>query len=340
MKGCAVIISVVFGMVALVLCLASAAPAEEGVTIKIATLAPEGSSWMKTLNAINAEVMEKTGNTVRFKIYPGGVLGDEKDMLRKMQIGQIHGAGLTSAGLSVLFNEIDVLHIPFFYQDYGEIDYVLKKMGPFFRKGFEDHGYVLLGWSEAGFTYLMSTAPISTVSEIKKMKVWIWHDSPLAKAIFDEVGVAAIPLSLPDVLIGLQTGLVEVVYAPPTGAIALQWFTKIKYITNVPLSYIGGGLVVRKDIFKRLPESSQKVIIEIFQRHLDQLKTITRKENEEALKVMEKHGVTLVTSPKDQVAEFKRLSDKAMARLIGHAFSKKVVDEVAAHLETYRKGRR
>ena len=90
----------------------------------------------------------------------------------------------------------------------------------------------------------------------------------MAQAIFKEVGVAAIPLSLPDVLVGLQTGLVDVVYAPPTGAISLQWFTKVKYITDVPLSYIGGGLVVRKDIFKRLPESSQDVIIEIFQRRL------------------------------------------------------------------------
>lgn len=340
MQGRPVIISAVFGIAALLLCLAPAAGADEGVTIKIATLAPEGSSWMKTLHAINDEVMEKTGNTVKFKIYAGGVLGDENDMLRKMQIGQIHGAGLTSAGLSVLFNEIDVIHLPFFYQDYGEIDYVLKKMGPFFRKGFEDHGYVLLGWSEAGFVYMMSTTPISNIGELKKAKVWIWHESPLAKAIFDEVGVVAIPLSLPDVLVGLQTGLVEVVYAPPTGAIALQWHTRVKYITDVPLSYIGGGIVVKKNIFKKLPESTQKVVIEIFQRHLDQLKTITRKENKEALQVMEKHGVQLVTPPKDQVVEFKRLSDIAMARLINHAFSQKVVDDVAAHLEAYRKGRR
>jgi len=340
MKGRALSINMVLGMLALLLCCAPAAGAEEGVTIKIATLAPDGSSWMKTLNTINTEVMEKTNDQVRFKIYAGGVLGDEKDMLRKMQIGQIHGAGLTSAGLSVLFKEIDVIHLPFFYQDYGEVDYVLKKMGPFFRKGFEDHGYVLLGWSEAGFVYMMSTTPISNISELKKAKVWIWHESPLAKAIFDEVGVAAIPLALPDVLVGLQTGLVEVVYAPPTGAISLQWHTRVKYITDVPLSYIGGGLVVRKNIFKKLPVSTQKVVIEIFQRHLDKLKTITRNENKEALQVMQKRGATLVTPPKDQVAEFKRLSDTAMARLIGHDFSHKVVDEVTAHLETYRKARK
>lgn len=340
MNGRAVITSVVFGILILLLVIPSAESAEEGLTIKMATLAPEGSSWIKTFNIINAEVIEKTKGAVRFKIYPGGVLGDEKDMMRKMQIGQIHGAALTTGGLSALFKEIDVVHIPFFFQNYGEVDFVLKKMGPFFKKGLEDNGYILLGWAEAGFINLMSTTPISSVGDIKKAKVWIWHESPLAKAIFDEAGVAAIPLAATDVLVGLQTGLVEVVYAPPAGAIALQWFTKVKYITDIPLAYIGGGLVVRKDIFKKLPESSQNIILESFQRHLDQLRTVTRQENQEAIKVMEKNGVKIVTPQKEQIAEFKRLSDTAMGHFTNQTFSKKFLADVTAQLEQYRKGKR
>ena len=125
---------------------------EKGFVIKIATLAPEGSSWIKTFQALNAEIMKKTGNRVQFKIYPGGVLGDEKDMLRTMQIGQIHGAALTSGGLSVLFKEIDVYQIPFLFQNYGEVDRVVANMDPFFRKGLQDNGYELLGWSESKVT--------------------------------------------------------------------------------------------------------------------------------------------------------------------------------------------
>ncbi|MCJ7663170.1 MAG: TRAP transporter substrate-binding protein DctP [Desulfobacterales bacterium] len=340
MHGRAVIKSVVFGIVALLLSLPSAGSAQERMVIKMATLAPEGSSWIKTLNTINAEVMEKTKGKVSFRVYPGGVLGDEKDMVRKMQIGQIHGVALTSGGLASFFREIDVIHIPFFFRNYGEVDYVLKKMGPYFKKGLEDNGYTLLGWSEAGFVYLMSTTPISSISELKKAKVWIWNESPMARAIFNEAGVAAIPLAVPDVLVGLQTGLVDVVYTPPTGAILLQWFTKVKYITDVPLSYIGGGLIVRKDIFKQLPESSQKIILESCQRNLDQLKTVTRQENQEAIKVMEKTGVKIVTPPQDQVAAFKRLSDTALSRFSNKTFSKKVLQDVTAYLDTYRKGSR
>jgi TRAP-type C4-dicarboxylate transport system substrate-binding protein len=334
-KGLAVVLGAILLFIAPVV-----VSAEEGLVVKMATLAPEGSSWMKTFNAINAEVTAKTKGAVSFKAYPGGVLGDEKDMMRKMQIGQIHAAVMTTGGLAALFREIDVLHIPFLFQNYGEVDYILKTMTPNFARGLEADGYILLGWAEGGFVYLMSTTPISSVADLKKAKVWIWQESPLAKAIFNEVGVSAIPLSVPDVLVGLQTGLVEVVYSPPTGAISLQWFTRVKYMTDVPLSYIGGGIIVRKDIFKKLSPETQNLVIKIFQRHLEQLRVTTRQENEEAIKVIIRNGVKIITPSKDQVAEYKRLSDTAMGRIANQTFSKKVMDDVTARLEAYRKGRR
>jgi len=312
--------------------------AEKSLLIKMGTLAPEGSSWMKTFNTLNTEVMKKTENKVQFRIYPGGVLGDEMDMLRKLKIGQIQGVALTSAGLSTLFKEMDVLQIPFLFQTYEEVDTVLKKMDSFFRRGFDDNGYILLGWSDAGFVYLMSTLPISSVADLKKAKVWIWEESPMSKAIFDEAGVKAIPLTVPDVLVGLQTGLVDVVYAPPTGAISLQWFTKVKYLTDVPLVYLAGGVVVKKDIFKQIPQTSQNFISESYQQHLEQLKIVTRNENRDAVKVMVKNGVKIITPSKDQIDEYKRLSNKAMGHISGQTFSKKVFDEITSLLESYRRG--
>lgn len=318
--------------------LPTAQSAEKDLVIKLATLAPQGSSWMKAFNGLNSDIMKKTENKIQFKIYAGGVLGDEKDMLRKMKIGQIQAAALTSGGLSTLFKEIDVLQIPFLFQKYEEVDFLIKKMDPLFRKGFEESGYILLGWSEGGFVYLMSTLPIATVADLKKAKVWIWEESPMSKAIFDEVGVKAVPLSVPDVLVGLQTGLVEVVYAPPTGAVSLQWFTKVKFLTDVPLVYLAGGIVIKKEVFKQIPVSLQSSLLEIFQSHLEQLKTVTRNENQDAIKAMTKQGVKLINPPGDQVEEFKKLSNRAMSKMSGQTFSKKIFEEVSSHLESYRKG--
>ncbi|MGD2269886.1 MAG: TRAP transporter substrate-binding protein DctP [Desulfobacterales bacterium] len=319
-----------------ILLLSPVCVAGKSVLIKIATLAPEGSSWMETFNTLKTEIMQKTEQNVQFRIYAGGVLGDEKDMLRKLHIGQIHGAVLTSSGLSALYGEIDVLQIPFLFQTYGEVDHVLDKMNTFFRKGFEDNGYVLLGWSEAGFVRLMSTTPVASLNDLKKMKVWTWEDAPLSRAIFDEAEVSAIPLTVPDVLVGLQTGLVDVVYAPPAGAISLQWFTRVKYLTDVPLTYLVGAVVIKKNVFSQIPPVYQSAISESFRLHLGKLKTIIRNENQEALRVMEKHGVKIIKPSQDAVEEFMKLSDKAVQRLGAVSFSPKTRDDVSAYLKEYR----
>jgi TRAP-type C4-dicarboxylate transport system substrate-binding protein len=313
--------------------------ASKAVTIKIATLAPEGSAWIQTFDDLNAAVKKKTNNAVRFKIYPGGVLGDEKDMRRKMHVGQIQGAVLTSAGLSGIFSEMDVFQIPFLFEGYDEVDYVVEKMDAFFKNGFADKGYILLGWSEGGFIRLMSTAPISSIDDLRKAKVWIWEDAPMAKAIFEAAKISAIPLSLPDVLVGLQTGLVEVVYAPPSGAISLQWFTKTKFITDVPLMYLIGAVVVKKNVFEKLSPAEQQTLLELCPKYMAELKLVIRKENLEAIKVMTKHGVKLVKPSKDQIGEFKKVAANAMERQTGKSFSQKVRDEMIAHLKAFRKSK-
>ena len=311
--------------------------AAKTVVIKLATLAPEGSSWIETFNAINAEIKQKTDGQVRCKFYAGGVLGDEKDMLRKMHIGQIHAAALTSAGLSAIFNEMDVLQIPFLFESHKEVDYVLTQMDGFYHKGFDDNQYVLLGWSEGGFVRLMSTQPVATLADLRKLKVWTWEDAPMTRIIFEEANVSAIPLTVPDVLVGLQTGLVDVVYAPPSGAISLQWFTKIRYITDVNLLYLIGAVVIKKKVFNKIAPAHQKILIDVWQRHMSQLKQTIRNENQEAMQVMVKQGIKIIVPTADQVTEFKDVSAKAIQRLEGDTFSKKVLDEVNAHITTFRK---
>ena len=313
--------------------------AAKATTIKIATLAPEGSTYIQTLNDLNAELKQKTNNEVRLKIYAGGVLGDETDMRRKMHVGQIHGAVLTSAGLSGIFSEMDVFQIPFLFEGYDEIDFVVEKMDAFFKKGLKDKGYILLGWSEAGFIRLMSTHPIASLKDLRKSKVWTWEEAPMAKAIFDEAAISAIPLSLPDVLVGLQTGLVEVVYAPPAGAISLQWFTKTKFMTDVPLMYLIGGVVVKKNVFDKLPPDHQQVLTELCSQYMAQQKLVIRQENQEAIRVMAKHGVKLIYPSEGQIEDFKAVSRKAMINQTGKSFSAEVKNDIISHLEEYRKSK-
>jgi TRAP-type C4-dicarboxylate transport system substrate-binding protein len=316
------------------------AEGQSPVIIKLATLAPEGSPWIQVLKAAADEAQQKTGNAVQFKIYPGGVMGDERDMVRKMHIGQLQAAMLSSASLASMYPEIDVLQTPFLFDSYPETDFVVGKMQDGFKSGLEKNGYVALGWSEAGFVYLMSTVPVETLELLRKAKVWIWNDSPMSKAIFEEAGVIGVPLSITDVLVGLQTGLVEVVYVPPSVAVALQWFTRIKYITDAPLNYMLGGLVAKKEAFDKIDPQHQSVVKEVFQRHMARLKEIIRAENQEALTVMQKQGIKLISPGKAQIADYKAISEKAMQKESGHKYSPKTKEEVSAWLKAYAEGKK
>jgi TRAP-type C4-dicarboxylate transport system substrate-binding protein len=312
--------------------------ADQGTIIKIATLAPEGSTWVNIFNTIDDQIRQKTGDQVGLRIYPGGVLGDEKDMLRKMNIGQIHGAALSSPGLSTLFKELDIFQIPFLFQTYGEVDYILTHMSTFFKRGLAANGYILLGWSEGGFVRLMTTSPATTLEELKRLKVWNWEEAPISKAIFDEAGVTGIPLSVPDVLVGLQTGLVDVVYAPPAGAIALQWFTRVKYILDLPLLYMAGGVVVKQSVFQGLAADHQKIVQAVFDEYMPILQAAIRQDNQEALQIMAKHGVQTLKPPPDQIEVFKQLSTRALTNLPGSTFSPQTLAQVHELLEKYRAG--
>jgi TRAP-type transport system periplasmic protein len=310
------------------------------VTLKLATLAPDGSTWMQVLKAAADEAQQKTGNAVQFKIYPGGVMGDERDMVRKMHIGQLHAAMLSSATLASIFSEIDVLQMPFLFNSYPEADFLVAKMEDGFKSGLEKNGYVALGWSEAGFVYLMSTVPVNSLAQLRKAKVWIWSDSPMAKAIFSEAGVIGVPLAITDVLVGLQTGLVEVVYAPPSVAIALQWFTRVKYLTEAPLNYMLGGLVAKKDVFDKISPQHQTVVKGVFQHHMSRLKESIRSENQEALAVMQKQGIKLLAPEQATIGEFKAISEKAMQQEEGHKFSVKTKEQALLWLKAHAEGKK
>jgi TRAP-type C4-dicarboxylate transport system substrate-binding protein len=316
------------------------AEAQEHYVIKFATLAPEGSPWMNTFHEVNGEIKKKTEGKVTLKAYPGGVLGEDRDMLRKMRIGQIHAGGFTGSGLCFVNRDITVIATPFLFRDYGEVDYVLGKMEGRFKRGFEKEGYVLLGWSEIGFAYLLSNVPVSSVEEIRGAKVWSIEGDPLASPVLRKAGVTPIPLGIADVLMALQTNLIDVVYAPPLAAIALQWFTKVKYMTNLPLIYSLGGVLVSKAVFDKIPFNLQEIVKEVFQRHTSLLNERTRRDNDEAIRVMVKQGIKLVTPNHKETEEFKRISLEAIDELAGKAFSKDVFAEMRSHIDQYRKARK
>jgi len=309
----------------------------QNVVLKIGTLAPEGSAWVKAFREINKELDQKTNKQVSLRIFPGGILGDEQDMLRKIKVGEIQGTLLTGGGLGLIFKDVRILGIPFLFQNYQEVDAVLGRMDSFFQKGLLDNGFKSMGWAEQGFVYLLSKEPIRNVADLKKGKVWIWEDTPIGRAVFKELGVNAIPLPVTDVLMGLQTGMIDTVYSSPLAAIAVQWFTKVSYMTDVPLVYSVGAVVLRKSDFEKIPPAQRPIVEAAFARQLAPLKDQLRKENEKAIQVLQTKGIKLITPSDRDVKELQVLCFKGIATLGEDQFSKKTLEEARNILKTLRK---
>ncbi|MBN2808089.1 MAG: TRAP transporter substrate-binding protein DctP [Deltaproteobacteria bacterium] len=307
---------------------------------KMASLAPDGSIWAQRFDEFAREVQEKSGGEVGFKVYAGGVMGDDRAMFRKMKIGQLQGAGFTMTGISEMVPDFRVMGIPYLFQSYAEVDEVWDKLMPFQVAAFAEQDMELIAMSEVGFIYTMSTYPISTLEDLKKSKSWAPDGDPLNLAFIEAVGVTPIPLSLPDVLVSLQTGMVNTVFNSYYGSIVLQWFTKVKYITDLPFGYAYGALVIDKKALVRLPESLQDIIKTAAQKYFSgKLKEDTRQTNTEALATLKANGIELVAADPAVVTVLSGLRDQIVAESVGKYFSPGIYKEMMTILENYRNAR-
>jgi len=305
--------------------------------IKLSVLAPEGSTWVKVLEEMNQELQTKSGGKLALKIFAGGVSGDEKDVLRKMRVGQVQAAAFTGVGLGEIVPAVRVMELPMLFRNYQEVDYVKGKLFPQFEKDFDAKGFVLLGWAEAGFVNIFSNKPIKNKEDMKGVKMWAWEGDPLVKAMYESLGIVPIPLALPDVLTSLQTNLIDGVYGPPIGVIALQWFTKVKNMTNANLANSTGALVISKAQFSKLPPDLQTLLKDTAKKYGDQLVTKIRAENTSAVATLKKNGITVIDVDPAAQQEMVTLSEAVYPKLVGSLYSQALLDQVKGYIKEVRK---
>lgn len=306
--------------------------------IKFATLAPEGSTWMKVMKDLNSELQVVTKGRVKFKFYAGGVQGDEADVVKKIRIGQIHAAGFTGVGLGQIAPKVRILDAPWLFHSESEVDYVYATFAKELNTAIEQAGYVLLGWTDLGWVYVFSKNPVNSPDDMKKAKMWVWEGDPIAQAAYQAVGVRPIPLSVVDVMSSLETGMVDAVYGPAMGVIALQWFRRVKNIYNMPMAYSSGAVLISQKMFASLSSEDRNTLLALSAKHLRRLTLLSREETKEALAVLQKQG--LVLSPKpgpEEVERYEELGRNARRGLVGKLYPQELLDRVEQALAVRRR---
>lgn len=305
------------------------AGAEAKTVIRYATLAPGGSAFGKILKAWGRTLSKETEGRVEFRYYSGGSQGDERDFVRKMRAGQMDAAGVTTIGLGIIVRPVLVLSAPGVIETYEELARVREKMSPRFEKMFEDAGFVLLAWADAGKGRLMSTTPILKPTDLKVSRPWAWKDDPIFSEFLKVVGANPVRLGVPEVYAALQTKMVDVVPSSAIGAVALQWYTKLKYMSKDSFGIILGASVVKKEKFDQLSPGDQEILKDTAQRAAQALDKVVHHDDAEAYNVLLKRGIEVVDTEPYR-AEWDRAASETRDRLTGRIYSKSLLAEVEA----------
>ena len=305
------------------------ADAQETVTIRLATVAPRGSAWMRGFTQWNRRLQEETDGKVRLQIYPGGAAGDERTVGRKLRAGQLDAAAMTTTGLGLIARPVLVLQAPGVIETYAQLDAVRSELDDELESEFDDAGFKLLGWGDAGQTRLFSKHRIQRPQQLRQVRPWVWRDSPVFVEFLRAAGANGVPLALPEVLAGLSTDRVDTVPGSALAAVALQWFTQVRYVSEQASGVIVGAMVLRKETWEQLDEDSRRALMETSGGNSARLTRAIRQADERAYRMLVQRGLTPVDNSGHR-AEWEAVAAEARRNLTGRLYSADLLRRVEA----------
>lgn len=280
-------------------------------TLKIATTAPDGSAWMRVLREAGANVEAATEGRVKIKYFPGGVRGDDHQVLRRMRVRQLDGGIVQTGVFSKLFSDVQVYNLPMVFRSLSEVDAARAAMDPLLVQGLADAGFVAFGIAEIGMAYAMSTKETLTLTDARRLKVWSPQGDRPAERTLSAFRIKPIPLSLPEVFAGLQTDLIDTVTAPPVAVLPLQWHTKLKYVLDLPFMYIYSLVVVSSRSLEGSADDDVDALKRIMGAGIAEIDRLNRADHDGAWQALETQGLKFISPTDAQVAEWRRAADAA-----------------------------
>ena len=322
---------------ALTLCALLCGGIASAATLKIATITPEGSQWMKDMRAGAAEIKERTDGRVEVKYFGGGIMGNDKKVLGQIRIGRLQGGALTPSALGSRYPDINLYGMPLVFDSEEEATYVRQFFDERLAAGLEDAGFVTFGFAAGGFANILSNTPIRSLADLKGKRIWILEGDTISYASMEALSLSPVTLPLTDVLTGLQTGLIDIVGISPIAALVLQWHTKVKFITEIPLAYSLGFMAIDKKAFYKMSADDQAVVREVMTAIYARFDAANLDDNRGARDALVNSGIEAVEFDADEFSRIRRIMEESNRDLGDKGeFTVELYDEMIGHIEEYR----
>ena len=309
----------------------------QAVTLKVATVTPEGSQWMKDMRASAKEIKERTDGRVQIKYYGGGVMGNDRKVLSRIRIGGLQGGAFTPSTLASQYPDLNLYGLPLVFDSEEEAAYVRTRLDAKLSAGLEEAGWVNFGFAAGGFAVLMSNTPIDSLEDLKGKKIWIPEGDTVSLQSMKALRLSPVTLPLTDVLTGLQTGLIDIVAMSPIGALVLQWHTKVKYMTELPLVYTLGFMAIDKKAFDKLSEEDQAIVHEVMDSTYEKFDKTNLVDNAGARDALINAGIESVPFTQEEYRRTRALLEESTAKLGDEGlFTPELYEEMMGYIEEYR----
>ena len=325
-------------MMATILFLISSEYTFAQIQIKIATLAPQNSEWAEKFQKGSIEIQERTENRVKLKFYWGGAQGNAKKILQKIKIRQLHGGTFSPTDFQEVYPDLNIYGLPFLFKDFDEVDYVRDRVDNQLEQGFKNLGFNTYGFAGGGFAYILSNEPIREYEDLKNKKIWLPQGDLISYEAMRSLNLLPVPLPMTDVLTGLQTGLIDIVAIPPVVALALQWHTKINYITRVPVLYAMGFLAIDSKMINRINTDDRKVLNEVISRIYSEVDSNSQQDSENAYEALSKIGIQEIQFDGDEYQKLTDLLEEPTKKMANDGFySLELFNEIKMYIDDFRK---
>ncbi len=307
------------------------------VNIKLATLAAHGSPWDLRLREMGQNWRDQSNGAVKLTIYPGGVAGDESAVIRKMRIGQLNAATLSTGGLSYIVPEFTaVSHIPMLYNSDEEKDYVREKMSPELIQKLEEKGYAFIHWGEVGWVRYFAQSPVRVPDDLKEHKLFVWADEGSDMAIYDNLGFSPVPLAATDLLVALQTGMITAFNTTPLLALGGQWFAGAKHMADMRWAPLMGATIMQKKVWDQISPEIQELILSASREAELELTNEIRGLDDKAIEVMTEHGLVVHKVSDEELVAWREIAETVYPYIRGNLVPEAAFDRAIKLRDEFR----
>ncbi|MCY4661652.1 MAG: TRAP transporter substrate-binding protein DctP [Acidobacteria bacterium] len=320
--------------VVVALVLSAAAVSAQRSNLRLGTILPANSIWDRSLKDMAAAWQEGTDGRVRMQVR--GTTGDESTIIRRMRMNQPQVAALTLPGLAAVDEAFGVFGIPFFFASDAEAEHVVEALTPQLREVLAERGLVLLNWGHGGWAHIFSARAITSLDDLKSARLFTSSGDDGMVQWFKENGFNPVPLALTDVLMGLNTGLIDAYPSPPYGALVFQWYRQTSHMLDIPLNPVFGATVMTQAAWNRIGEADQAVLLEAAKETQDYLFEAAPRQDREAVAEMQKRGLTVTAVP-PMLADFLRAEvDRLTSTWRGSRVPVEIYDAALAARSAFR----